>query len=255
MSTTSRRATGQGVLADPGAIAPTVDKAWRDDFIVELRLLSVPGRSIGDALMTVETHVSESGESAEEAFGDPRAYAREVAPSAGAGRTRGITGWTVMGTVAGLVGMLAAARALTGRLEGGPIVITVGDGLGLLILLLLVAAVLRWATPLLRAVVEHRVAVALLAPVVLVGGFVGVFLLLREPWLEVGVLPVAVVAVALLAVSVVGAWIDTPPDGDQIVAPMQGPQPGVGARLGATLILPVMTLLLLALTWGLHVVS
>jgi hypothetical protein len=248
MNTTSKK----GLLSDPGAIAPSVDKAWRDDFIVELRLLSVPGTSIGDALMTVEAHVAESGESAQDAFGDARAYAREIAPSAGAGRIRGITGWTVVGTVAGLVGMLAAVRALTGWLEGGPIVLTVGDGVVLLLLLVLVAAVLRWATPVLRFVVEHRRAVALLAPVALVGGFVGVLLLLRQTWTEMGVLPVAVTAVVLLALSVVAAWVDTPADGDEIVTPEQGPRPRAGARLSAALILPVMTVLLLVLTWGLH---
>lgn len=252
MNTTSKRATGPGILGDPGAIAPSVDKAWRDDFIIELRLLSVPGPSIGDALMTVETHVSESGESAQDAFGEPRAYAREIAPSAGAGRIRGITGWTVVGNIAGLVGMLASVRALTGWLEGGPIQLTVGDGVVLLLLLLLVTAVLRWASTLLRFVVEHRVAVAVLAPLLLIGGFVGVLLLLRQEWVEVGVLPVTLTAVVLLVLSVVAAWIDTPADGDEIVAPEQGPRPRTAARLVPALILPVMTLLLLGLTWGLH---
>lgn len=75
----SARRTGRGLVNDPGAMAPSVEKAWRDELITELRLLDVPGERIGDALMTVETHVRESGESAEEAFGEARAYARELA--------------------------------------------------------------------------------------------------------------------------------------------------------------------------------
>src|SRR5699024_1514331 len=113
------------------------------------------------------------------------------------------------------------------------------------------AAVLRWATPLLRFVVEHHRAVALLAPLALVGSFVGVLLLLRQTWTEVGVPPVAAAAVVLMALSVAAAWVDTPADGDEIVTPEQGPRPRAGARLGAALILPVMTVLLLLLTWGL----
>lgn len=241
-----------GIFADPGQIAPHVEKGWRDDFLIELRLLGVAGDRIGDALVTVDSHVAESGESARDAFGDPVPYAREIARSAEAGRGWSVNRWTVVGSVAGLVGMLASMRALTGWLEGGPIAITVGDGVGLLLLLLLVAAVLRWTTRLLRVVMEHRVAVPLLAPVVLIGAFVGVFLLWRQTWFEVGVLPVAVTAVALLAVSVAAAWVDAPPDEDQIVAPGESPQPGVGARISVALILPLLTLLLLVLTWGLH---
>lgn len=250
----TRRGRG-GVLADPGRIAPHVEKGWRDDFIVELRLLGVAGDRIGDALVTVDSHVAESGESASDAFGDPVAYAREIARSAGSRRSWSVTGWTVVGNVAGLVGMLAAVRALAGWLENGRVMVTAGDGVALLLLLLLVAALLRWPTRFLRVVVEHRVAVSVLAPVVLVGAFVGVFLLLRQTWFEVGVLPVAVVAVALLVVSVLGAWIDTPPDGDQIVAPGQSPQPGVGARVGGALLLPLLTLVMLGLTWVVHVLA
>ncbi|WP_022922823.1 hypothetical protein [Ornithinimicrobium pekingense] len=244
-----------GVFGDPGQIAPHVEKGWRDDFIIELRLLGVAGDRIGDALVTVDSHVAESGEGALEAFGEPVPYAREIARSSGKEPSWSINSWTVLGNVAGLVGMLAAVRALTGWLEGGPLAITVGDGVGLLLLLALMGAVLRWPTPLIRVAVEHRVAVSLLTPVVLIGAFVGVFLLLRDTWFEVGVLPVALVAVVLMATSVVAAWIDAPPDGDQIVAPGQSPRPGGGARIAGALILPVLTLLLLGLTWGVHLLG
>src|SRR5690606_9834504 len=109
------------VFGDPGAIAPSIDKAWRDAFILELRLRSVPGEAIGDALMTVETHVAESGESAEGAFGDARAYAREIATATGStGGGWSVSAMTVISSLLGLVGMLLTVRAFTSWLEGEP---------------------------------------------------------------------------------------------------------------------------------------
>lgn len=244
-----------GLIADPGRIAPHLDKGWRDDFIVELRLLRVTGDRIGDALVTADSHVADSGEGAREAFGDPVAYAREIARGAGPGDGWRVNGWTVAGNVAGLVGMLAAVRALTGWLEGGPVAVTVGDGVALLLLLLLVAAVLRWSTAVIRVVVEHRVLVPVLAPVVLVGAFAAVYWMLRATWFEVGVLPLALTAGALVAASVVASWVDAPPDGDQIVAPGRQARPSVWSRLGGTLVLPFLTLLLLAVTWVVHALA
>lgn len=51
--------------------------AWRDKAILELRMKNVPGDKIGEILTEVETHVRESGESPDDAFGNPVAYARE----------------------------------------------------------------------------------------------------------------------------------------------------------------------------------
>lgn len=242
-----------GLLADPGRIAPHVDKGWRDDFLVELRLLGVPGTEIGDALVTVDSHVAESGESAQEAFGDPVPYARELARSRGdAAPSWSITRWTVLGNVAGLLGLLATTRALGAWLDGARIEVTVGETLGLALLLVLVAVVLRWSGRLVRLIVEHRVAVPLLAPVVLIGSFVALLLLFRQPLVEVGVAPVAVAGVLLLAVCVAAAWVDTPPDGDEITAPGQARTPSPWARLGTAAVLPILTLVMLGFTWLVH---
>lgn len=60
--------------------------AWRDKAILELRMKNVPGDKIGEILTEVEMHVRESGESPDDAFGDPVTYTRdrtasvEVAP-------------------------------------------------------------------------------------------------------------------------------------------------------------------------------
>jgi hypothetical protein len=51
-------------------------KKWRDHLVFQLRMEDVPGDRIGDILLEVDSHVAETGESPEDAFGDPRAYAR-----------------------------------------------------------------------------------------------------------------------------------------------------------------------------------
>lgn len=50
-------------------------RKWRDDLIVQLRLKDVPGDRIGDILLEVESHIRETGETPEEAFGSAKAYA------------------------------------------------------------------------------------------------------------------------------------------------------------------------------------
>lgn len=253
MNATSKRAASSGIFGDPGAIAPTVDKRWRDDFIVELRLLSVSGDRIGDALMTVETHVSESGESAQEAFGGAKAYAQEVAESTGAAGSGGvITVWTAAGTVLGLLGMLGTMRAFTSWLEGTSVTVTVGELVGLVVLLAL-AGLLLTGRPL-RALVEHRW-LAFVLPIVLVGGLVVLFVLLSEPLFEVPTAALGVVAVLLLVASTAISWFDGPGKEDEITAPGQTPAPGNGIRLLTAAILPAMTVFILGFSWVLHRVT
>lgn len=255
MDHTPGRARGrlaEKVAGDPAAIAPHVDPAWREDFVVELRLLSVPGARIGDALLTVEAHVVEAGEPASEAFGDARTYAREIAAATGAAGT----GWrvgaaTVVSTLLGLVGMLVTVAAFGGWLDGGPVEVTTGELVGLAVLVLLASTLFLDAT--LRVVVEHRW-LALLAPAVLVGVVVGLYGLFAEPLLTVPALPLGLAGVLLLVVSTVVSWFDGPADGDRITAPGQGRGPVRGVRVFSALVLPLMTLLLLALTWALHAI-
>lgn len=91
------------------------DEMYVSRLTMALRLRDVPGPRIGDIVAEVETYVAESGESAQQAFGDPEAYAASCAPG-----TRG--GWGSLLTrkalftmvVAGVGGWLAA----TGLIEG-----------------------------------------------------------------------------------------------------------------------------------------
>lgn len=87
------------------SLAPSVDPAWTESFVVEQRLLGVSGPDIGDALATVESHVRDSGETAVAAFGDPVAYARDVAGTQARVPDLGLTPSFILAAVCGLVGI------------------------------------------------------------------------------------------------------------------------------------------------------
>ncbi|QUH04952.1 hypothetical protein HUO13_32955 [Saccharopolyspora erythraea] len=57
----------------------TLDKKYRDELMLALRLHDISGRRVGEVLAEVETHVAETGENPAEAFGSPREYAAQVA--------------------------------------------------------------------------------------------------------------------------------------------------------------------------------
>ena len=246
--------TGPGP-ADPGRLAPSLERTWREDFIVELRLLGVPGDTIGDALVTAEAHVRESGESAQEAFGDARSYARETAESGKTSTPWRLTTAEIVGIVAGLVGMLATAAAFTAWLDGGPVTVTAGTVAGLVLFLGLVAVLVVRPARILRFIVDHRIVVSILAPILLTGGFVAILLLLPQSLLDVGARPLGLLGVSMLAVSCVLAWRHTDAGQVEITAPGAAPQSGVVARLTSVLVLPALTLLLLVLTWGLSLLT
>jgi hypothetical protein len=63
------------------------DQAWSDELILALRLRDVPGARIGEVLAEVQSHVAETGEESRAAFGDPKAYAAEVAGALGLPRS------------------------------------------------------------------------------------------------------------------------------------------------------------------------
>ncbi|PYF99202.1 hypothetical protein SAMN05216184_10884 [Georgenia satyanarayanai] len=89
---------------------------WCDDFVVELRLLDVPGPVIGDRLAEVEAHCTDTGESPAQAFGDPVGYARSLdvdrspAQAAGVRRVAVVSGVQVLALLVGTSAAFAWAR-------------------------------------------------------------------------------------------------------------------------------------------------
>jgi hypothetical protein len=94
----------------------TADRQWIEEFVVELRLRDVPGDAIGDAVATVREFLGDSGQSAIEAFGTPRAYAASL-DLPGRARSR-LHLPTVARSLAGLLAFLVFTMAATSWLNG-----------------------------------------------------------------------------------------------------------------------------------------
>ena len=100
---------------------------WRDELLVELRMLGVSGDRIGAALAEVDAHCADSGETPVEAFGPPRAYARALLPvtdTPTAGRRTVVAAAGAVATMCGILCLLAGALGLA---QQAPATIAAGD--------------------------------------------------------------------------------------------------------------------------------
>lgn len=235
------------IPADIAAQAPSVDPAWVEAFVVEQRLLDVPGDRIGDALAVVESHVRDSGESAQEAFGEPVAYARSVATP---GSSRPLGGRFVAAMVLGVVGMLAANSAFASWLAHERVTLTAGGLVTLLLLGLALATLLVAPGTTLRAVIGRWWMAALL-PVVLVGLSVASLLLLPQVLVSLPATAVGVAGALTVLASTLLLLTDRDVEGP-VRAPGQPVTDKAGARWFVALILPAMSLVMLGLTALLH---
>ncbi|MFK5633203.1 MULTISPECIES: HAAS signaling domain-containing protein [unclassified Ornithinimicrobium] len=238
--------------ADPASLAPSVDRRWIETFVVEQRLLDVPGQRIGDALATIESHVQESGESAQEAFGDPREYARAMADADGNPGRSPVGPLAVAHIVLGLAGLHLVARAFSSWLIAAPVQVLVGDLVVAAVLAVLVGVLLAAPSTVLRLLVERRW-LALVLPLVLIGGFVAILLLWREPVVELSTLLTGVVGLVLLVTSSILAAVDR--SEDRITAPGEAPRRTTAGRWTSVLLMPALTLLLMGLSWVTHLLS
>lgn len=108
-------------------MTPSTDASqrWLDELAFQLRLRGADGRGTGDALAQVREHLAESGESAQDAFGDPAAYAAALDLPDASGGPAALARAASAGLV-GYAGLSLAARGLSG-LASGRAAITVGD--------------------------------------------------------------------------------------------------------------------------------
>lgn len=179
-----------------------VDDAWREAFVLELRMREVAGTVIGEALAEVEAHCADSGQTPQEAFGDPVRYAaRRASGTAGPAalwRTA-LRAWWIQ--TAAIVGAQGLWIGITGVLDRGTAPIQLGDVLTPVLLPPLLAVILAVT---LRPGMGRRLPVMVaVAFVVAVGAGVGFGLLGPQVIAEVPALPLVLVgAVALLT----AAW-------------------------------------------------
>ncbi|MGY1748570.1 hypothetical protein [Modestobacter sp. SYSU DS0511] len=67
-----------------GEVSNDTEQGWTGDLLMRLRMRDVPGARIGEVLAEVQSHVAETGEHPQEAFGPAREYADQVADAIGA---------------------------------------------------------------------------------------------------------------------------------------------------------------------------
>lgn len=199
---------------------PHVEQDWAEAFLLELRLRGVGGRRIGAALAEVEAHCAESGESARAAFGDPAAYAVELAPEPVAMRD-----WRaeLLPSGLGLAGMLLTLAALGALRTGSRVEVTTGVVAVFALTILGIALVVRHAERLLRAVVRHWW-VAVLGALAPIGLFAAILVLGAHTLFTLSASGTLVVGVVLLAGSTAMALRVT-----GLSDPVVGPEEAGGA--------------------------
>lgn len=240
-------------------LAPHVDPQWAEAVLLELRIEGVSGDQIGEALGEVDSHCAESGESAQEAFGDPVAYARSLGlpPSPGQGPAA-IVG-TVLPTLVQLVGMLLTLWSVPALRAGEGVEITVGQALAAAAVVAAVLLLVRRPEPVLRALVRRPV-VGTVAFGAVSAALVVPLLLLRGVLVT---LPAGVTGVAGVVLLVVGVLVELartrrPDDTDPVVAPLQDEgsverrrREGRRVRVLGVLLVPTWTLVVTVLLWWL----
>jgi hypothetical protein len=96
---------------------------WRDVLLTELRLAEVPGQRIGEVLAEVDGFCADSGQTPQEAFGDPVAYAQALVAAHPPEIERGVRRYLVptgqmFGTIAGVFALLNGVDAVAGGERG-----------------------------------------------------------------------------------------------------------------------------------------
>ncbi|WP_226347053.1 hypothetical protein [Agilicoccus flavus] len=178
----------------------TDDRKWIEEMILQLRLRDVRGGAIGDAVAQIESHCALSGESAAEAFGDPRDYARSLDFPAHETEHTDLAGWArvlvpILAGVAALVLVGATAAALR---RGADVEVGWGSLVSLAVWIGLVALLVRHTE-----FFVHRVAVGALAFAVALAVLVLPTILLPETAFTVPAPLAAALTLGLLAYAMI----------------------------------------------------
>jgi hypothetical protein len=241
------------------SLAPHVEARWAEDLLLELRLVGLSGDQIGAALSEVESHCADSGERAADAFGDAREYGRSLrlVPAVD------VSGRTLLRSVGPVVvetlGMMLLDWGFTAWRRGEQLEITGGRLVVLVVVLLAIAAVVRWSDAVLRLAFHH--------PVLLWGVFMAVIVVGTVPLVFVTVILARFTAgwgVGLGAAVLVGAigWVvarhrTSGTLDDPITSPFAEPSTSAAHARLTTLamhpeaLIPLYIPIMLAMTWWL----
>lgn len=153
-------------MNESNRIDASTDQAWQDEFVLALRLRDMPADRIADQLKVVRTHCAQAGESAADAFGDPREYAAALAEGEGVPAVR--TGRDLLAQLALAATAFAGTRMTIGAAfamaDGRDVEVQLG---GLIAAALLIGTVLLVSTRLSTAAQAIIAAVVVAAAVVL----------------------------------------------------------------------------------------
>ncbi|MCB7136965.1 hypothetical protein [Cellulosimicrobium marinum] len=259
MTTTAQERRDARRYAVERELAPHVDPRWAEAMLLELRIEGVAGHHIGEALSEVESHCAESGATADEAFGDPVAYARSLGLPRSPGQGSSAVVRAVLPTLVQLAGMFLTLWSVPELAPGGAVEVTVGQvlaaaALGGAVLLL------AWRSePVLRVLVRRPV-VGTLAFGAASAALVVPFVLLRGALVALPAAATCAAGVALLAAGVAVEVSRTrrPDDADPVVAPLQDSastarrrRADLRVRLLGVLLVPAWTVVVALLLWGL----
>lgn len=225
-----------------------VPSRWRDDFVLTLRVRDVSGAQIGDALAHVESYCAESGETAEEAFGEAREYAGSLPFDTPLPSSTFVPLSQLLRIGVALLGMYVTVEAVTGWVSHE----TPGVSLGLVVAAVVVVLTTVLVVRRLEAVVRHP----WLAGLSLVPAFAATaaaLILLDEPQVDVAPVPLTVVGLLLLVVPSIWETVrGTAPAADVVVSPLADPEDSRRANRRSALlvawIIPVMAVPTVALT-------
>ena len=265
MSSTGDGRKTMGRYAVARDLAPHVDKKWAETLIVELRLIGIEGARIGAALSEVESHCSESGQSAQQAFGDPVNYARSLQLPVDDDPSTRATLRSMTPMVVQVVGMFMLNWGFEYWLGGQQLEITTGHLVNASVALLGMAAIAWVADPMLRMAVYHPICSAILVTFAFMAVsatcVVAVLFLDGVIWRVPAGLGLGAGG-AVLVGGTVWAIMRHRASGseeDPITSPFDdaGTPSRLGALVGAVTILmiPVATVILLAVTLVLHQMS
>ena len=139
----------------PERLAPSIDATWRDEFVVEMRLLGVTGSTIAEALVEVETHCVDSGERVTTAFGPAKNYAKALGLPDETRWTTAEVARTWMGLLLIVGGFGLSTWGAAGLLNGEAAVITVGSLVSGGVTLALMVLIFVFGDRVLRLVTDH----------------------------------------------------------------------------------------------------
>lgn len=194
------------------------DQQWLDTFTLELAHRGVSGRDIGDAKASVESHLADSGESAEDAFGDPVVYAQALEFS---GSRAPKFPRVLLPALLGILGLMYYLPAIGPAVQGQPVSFT-GTEFALFVVIGL--SMLLVVKNIFRLVKRWWILLAIWAAVVGIGVLASLLpLLLNLPELEAN----SAIVATLSGVLIIGAGFWTRAEianSDNLVTPPNAAQ-------------------------------